>query len=91
MTTHRLANAALFVLIFAAWAIAMDTDYHADQVAMDAERREWAHAVQHCHRAFGPGTQPEYDAQDRLVCVGKRGHRHIEVAIPASELQVASK
>jgi hypothetical protein len=98
MTTHRLANIALFVLIFAAWAIAMDSDYAAlhepesDAVALaQMEQRMWLHAVQHCHRAFGPGTQPEYDAHDRLVCVGKRGHRHIEVAIPASELQVASK
>lgn len=91
MTAHRLANVALFVLIFAAWAVAMDTDYHAEQVAMDAERRMWAQAVQHCHRAYGPQTAPEYDAQDRLVCVGKRGQRHIEVAIPASELKVASK
>jgi hypothetical protein len=91
MTRHRLANVALFVLIFAAWAVAMDTDYHADQVAMDAERREWAQAVAHCHRAFGPQTAPEYDHADRLVCVGRKGQRHIEVPIAADDLKVAGK
>lgn len=98
MTAHRLANMALFVLIFAAWAIAMDSDFAAlteseaeGEAMAHMERRMWAQAVQHCHRAYGPQTAPEYDANDRLVCVGKRGQRHIEAAIPANELKVASK
>lgn len=55
------------------------------------EQRDWLQAVQFCHRAFGPQTAPEYDSQNRLVCVGKRGQRHIEVAIKPSDLKVAAK
>lgn len=51
---------------------AQPTSYDADAAA---ERRMWAHAVAHCHRAFGPQTAPEYDHDDNLVCVGKRGQR----------------
>lgn len=98
MTSHRIANIALLVLILAAWAIAMDGDFerlaepeHDTAALAQLEHRMWLHAVQHCHRAFGPGTQPEYDANDRLVCVGKRGQRHIEVAINPADLKVASK
>ena len=43
--------------------------------AAQAERREWMYAVQLCHRAFGPSTQPEYDDQDKLICVSRRGER----------------
>ena len=78
MTAHRLANVAMLVLGVAAWAFVMDSDYH-DEQAMDAERREWAQAVQFCHRAFGPQTQPEYDDRDRLVCVGRKGQRYAAV------------
>ncbi len=40
--------------------------------AAEIERREWMHAVAHCHRAFGPNTGPEYNADGLLVCVGRR-------------------
>ena len=55
------------------------------------EQRNWQQAVQFCHRAFGPQTAPEYDHDDNLMCVGKRGQRHIEVAIKPSDLKVAAK
>ena len=75
MTAHRSLNMALLVFGIAVWAFAMDTDFSADQRAMDAERRAWAQAVAHCHRAFGPQTQPEYDHNDVLVCVSRKGTR----------------
>lgn len=75
MTAHRLLNIALLVLGVAVWAFAMDTDFSDGQKAMDAERRAWAQAVAHCHRAFGPQTQPEYDHNDVLVCVSRKGTR----------------
>ena len=53
------------------------------------ERRMWMQAVSHCHRAFGPQTAPEYDDQDRLICVGKRGQRL--AAIDTKALKVAGK
>jgi DMSO/TMAO reductase YedYZ molybdopterin-dependent catalytic subunit len=37
-----------------------------------AERDEWAQAIQQCHRAYGPATQPEYDDHDRLICRSRR-------------------
>jgi hypothetical protein len=55
------------------------------------DQRDWLQAVQFCHRAFGPQTAPEYDHNDKLVCVGKRGQRHIEVAIKPADLKVAAK
>lgn len=61
-----------------------------DAMAMQ-EQRDWLQAVQFFHRAFGPQTAPEYDNQNRLVCVGKRGQRHIEVAIKPADLTVAAK
>lgn len=70
----------------------LDSQAAGDFDAMAAqENRDWLQAVQFCHRAFGPQTAPEYDSQNRLVCVGKRGQRHIEVAIKPSDLKVAAK
>ena len=54
MTAHRALNMALLVFGVVAWAFAMDTDFSDGQQAMDAERRAWAQAVAHCHRAFTP-------------------------------------
>ena len=61
-----------------------------DGLAM-REHRDWMQAVAHCHRAFGPQTAPEYDDSNRLVCVGKRGQRHIQVAIKPDDLKAAGK
>lgn len=80
MTTHRLFNAALFVLALIAWLFVMDSDHTAEQ-AMDAERREWMQAVQFCQRTAGPQTAPEYTEDNKLVCMGKRGQRHNEVQV----------
>lgn len=80
MTTHRLFNAALFVLALIAWLFVMDSDHTAEQ-AMDAERREWMQAIQFCHRTAGPQTAPEIDDRGVLVCTGKRGQRHNEVKV----------
>ena len=74
MTTHSLFKAAaLFVLALIALVFAMNDDFEQD---MESERREWAAAVTFCHRAFGPQTQPEYDTNDRLICVGRKGQRY---------------
>ena len=73
MTKHRLANTALFVLTLIAWLFVMNDDFEQD---MESERREWAAAVTFCHRSFGPQTQPEYDHQNRLICVGRNGQRY---------------
>lgn len=73
MTRHPLANAALFMLALIALLFVMNDDFEQD---MESERREWAEAVTFCHRAFGPQTQPEYDANDRLICVGRKGQRY---------------
>ena len=75
MNTHQLLNVVILIFGIAVWAFAMDTDFHADQQAMDAERRAWAQAVTFCHRAFGPQTAPEYDHNDQLVCVSRKGER----------------
>lgn len=67
----------------------ISTMQHLDNQADDfdamaaQERRMWMQAVQHCHRSFGPQTAPEYDDQDRLVCVGKRGQRLGAVKVAA--------
>lgn len=65
--------------VFVAIAVLMLLAYKLEasdiESEMQQERREWAYAVQHCHRAFGPSTVPEYDEQDRLVCVSRRGER----------------
>lgn len=73
MTRHPLANAALFMLALIALLFVMNDDFEQD---MESERREWAEAVTFCHRAFGHQTQPEYDANDRLICVGRKGQRY---------------
>lgn len=65
---------------------AQPTDYDS---AAAQERRMWAQAVAHCHRTFGPQTAPEYDHDDRLICVGKRGQRL--AAIKPADVKVASK
>ena len=67
-----------------------DLDNDIDVLAM-REHRDWMQAVAHCHRAFGPQTAPEYDDSNHLVCVGKRGQRHIQVAIKPDDLKVAGK
>lgn len=70
----------------------LDTQADTDFAAMaQQDQRNWQQAVQFCHRAFGPQTAPEYDERDQLVCVGKRGQRHIEVSIKPADLKVASK
>lgn len=69
----------------------LDNQAHDFDAMAQQEQRMWAHAVQHCHRAFGPQTQPEYNERDQLVCIGKRGQRHISVAIKPADLKVASK
>jgi len=43
------------------------------ETAAEQERREWMHAVQTCHKAYGPSTQPAYDDRGHLVCVSRRG------------------
>lgn len=73
MTRHPLANAALFMLALIALLFVMNDDFEQD---MESERREWAEAVTFCHDKFGPQTQPEYDANDRLICVGRKGQRY---------------
>ena len=80
MTKHRMFNTALFVLALIAWLFVMDSDYEAE-TALDAERREWMQAIQFCHRTAGPQTAPEYDEQNRLICVGRKGQRHNEVKV----------
>ena len=78
--THPLSSIAIFVLAIIAMLLATDSDYHTEQ-AMDAERREWMQAIQFCHRTAGPQTAPEYDERGVLVCVGRNGNIHTEVAI----------
>lgn len=73
MTKHRLANTALFALALIALLFVMNDDFEQD---MESERREWAAAVTFCHRSFGPSTQPEYDHQNKLICVGRKGQRY---------------
>ena len=81
MTLHRLTNSAILVGILAIWFLVMDTDYRneADN-ALIQEQREWMHAIQTCHRAYGPSTAPEYDEHQNLVCLGKRGQKHPLIA-----------
>jgi hypothetical protein len=79
-----IALAVLCVMAAIQWLDASDFEVDAAN-----ERREWMYAIQHCHRAFGPQTAPEYDDQDRLICVGKRGQRL--AAIDTKTLKVAGK
>lgn len=74
--THRQMNWTLAIV--AALTLVAGTAMTPDDFATEAqkEQRAWMHAVQHCHRAYGPQTQPEYDERDHLICVGARGQRY---------------
>jgi len=72
--TNRFKNLDIFILIVSLmlgiqWLDAKDFESEAD-----AERRDWMYAVQHCHRAYGPSTQPEYNDKNMLVCVSRSGN-----------------
>lgn len=72
-TTPRMwpwAAALCLTVLVGAWPPQDEADIEAD---MAAERRELMHAIQHCHRAHGPATQPEYNDRGLLVCVSRRG------------------
>lgn len=64
------ATAIATVVFVGMWPVQDEADIEAD---MAAERRELMHAIQHCHRAYGPATQPEYNDRGLLVCVSRRG------------------
>jgi hypothetical protein len=78
---HRLINIALVVGILATMVGIqfLDVSDVETERAMSKERREWMHAVQHCLRAYGPQTQPEYTDDGKLICVGARGQLYSEV------------
>jgi hypothetical protein len=77
MTLHRLTNIALFVGILATWFLVMDSDYRADaDTALQQEQRQYMHAIQVCHKAYGPAVAPEYDDSGKLICVSKRGKKY---------------
>lgn len=83
MTHHRFFNIALAVTMAA--TLVAGTVMTPDDFATVAERerREWMAAVSHCHRAFGPSTQPEYNDIGLLVCVGRRGQQLGPVMVAA--------
>ena len=60
-------------MLLALFAAAQQIDPHDFESDAVKERREWMHAIQHCNRAWGPSTQPEYDENDRLICRSRRG------------------
>lgn len=69
-----LTVAVLCVLaVIATYGLAGMFDAHDFESDAEKDRREWMHAIQHCHRAWGPSTQPEYDENDRLICRSRRG------------------
>lgn len=63
-------GAAMLLVLFGA---AQQLDPHDFDTDAEKELREWMHAIQHCHRAYGPQTAPEYDENDRLICRSRRG------------------
>ena len=81
MTRHRMSNAMLVVAILATLVAIQYLDARDFEADMNAERREWREAVMFCHRSFGPATQPEYDHNDKLVCVSRRGERLAAVQV----------
>ena len=79
MTLHRMFSVMLVVAILATLVAIQHLDARDFEADMSAERREWREAVMFCHRAFGPQTQPEYDHNDQLICVGRKGQRYAQV------------
>lgn len=71
--THRFINWAMALAILLVMAAVQQLDASDFETEAEAERREWMHAIQHCHRSFGPATAPEYDDRGLLVCVSRRG------------------
>jgi len=71
--TNRFMNVAIVCAILATMAGIQVLDAKDFESEADAERRDWMYAVQHCHRAYGPQTSPEYDDQNMLVCVSRSG------------------
>lgn len=68
--TFSIVGAAMLLVMFVA---AQQLDPHDFDTDAEREQREWMHAIQHCHRAWGPQTAPEYDENDRLICRSRRG------------------
>lgn len=77
--THRLINWALLLAILFTMFSIQFLDASDIESEMVKERREWSYAITHCHRVFGPQTQPEYDDNGKLICVGARGQKYAEV------------
>ena len=79
MTRHRMFNVMLVVAILTTLAAIQFIDSRDFEADMTAERREWREAVMFCHRSFGPQTAPEYDHNDQLICVGRKGQRYAQI------------
>lgn len=71
--SHRFINWAIALAVLCVMAAVQQLDARDFESDLVKERRAWMHAIQHCHRAWGPSTQPEYDERGRLVCVSRRG------------------
>lgn len=71
--THRLINIAVVIGILLTMVGIQVLDASDLESEIEAERREWMFAVQHCIRAYGVQAQPEYDENNRLICRTRRG------------------
>ena len=70
---HRLINYAIAVLILLMFVGIQWVDAKDFESEIEAERREWMFAVQHCVRAYGVQAQPEYRDDGILICRTRRG------------------
>lgn len=70
---HRLINYAIAVLILLMFIGIQWVDAKDFESEIEAERREWQFAVQHCVRAYGVQAQPEYRDDGILICRTRRG------------------
>jgi hypothetical protein len=70
---HRLINYAIAVLILLMFVGIQWVDAKDFESEIEAERREWHFAIQHCVRAYGVQAQPEYRDDGILICRTRRG------------------
>lgn len=71
--THRLINISLVIGILLTMIGIQVLDASDLESEIDAERREWIFAVQHCVRAYGVQAQPEYRDDGVLICRTRKG------------------
>jgi hypothetical protein len=70
---HRVFNWLLALAILAVMAAIQTLDAQDFETELEAERRDWMYAQQHCLRMYGAQAQPEYDHYGVLICRTRRG------------------